>query len=340
MKEPVEKKPVSGEGEAEGETKESVTRRKMFGAGLFGVASMLAAACSGTDFAGGNALGGKKKKKDENGGEDAADGPDGEDAGGVEGGKLDVEDGDDPNGPPNEETGLDQCAANVTTEIDPNGDDIGSLKPTVRFYGNDSLKSTLVAIKFPGSDPINQVIIATKEGKLIAVHTVTGADKKGDGSYRPIVMDNLSLTKGGEKLAEIRIILQTPSGKKAHSEPVALYNTHNGKTVFHLGNQTVPAQVTVDKQSVTQFDADKEKFKPDTGVVYPNDFNTGVVRNLRTVKTDTVWTREAGVKGQVTDIMGTEIAAVGQPVDILEYQIFCTYVETTGGLVRTILHIG
>ncbi len=348
MKEPVEKKPVSVEAEGETEAQESVTRRRMFGAGLLGVASMLAAACSSTDFAGGSALGGKKKKKDENGGEDSADGPDGGPDG--EGGKLDVEDGDDPNGPVQEDTGLDDCAANITTEIDPNGDDIGDLKPVVKFYGR--MDSALVAIKFPGSTPINQVIIASPEGKLIAIHTVTGADKGKDGNYRPIVMDNLWLKIKGTDLTDIKIILQTPGGKKAHTEKIAFFTTFNGKSVIDLSQRSVPAGV-IGHQSVTQFSAINAKnntnFKTDDTVKYPfaDSANnaTADFRNLQTAQMNTVWSKTAKILGTVTDIMGEDITSKisGKGTDfegIIEYQVFCTYDLSGDKYVRTVLHIG
>lgn len=345
MTEPVDKQvaPLPVESDEQQQAKETVNRRRMFGAGILGIASMLAAACSGTDFASGNSLGSKKKKKQENGGEDNEDGEDGEDGGPGkkdEGGALDVEDGDDPSGPVKNDTGLDDCAANVTSDIDPNGDDIGSLKPRVKFYGR--MDSALVAIKFPGSDAINQVILASPTGKMLAVHTITGADKDGSGNYRPIVMDNIWLKIKGSELKEIKIILQTPSGKKVHTEPVAFFTNFGGKTVIDLSSISVPAEMA-GRQSVTQFNAQPTAFTNDPDVTYPNNasYNSGgeTVRNLRTVNTSTTWTKGAGVMGTVTDIMGETIDIGGQ--GILEHQIFCTYVDVDSSkTVRTILHIG
>ncbi len=343
MKEPIEKQPETPAGTGEEQAKETVNRRRMFGVGLIGVASMLAAACSGTDFASGNSLGAKRKKnKDENGGDDVADGPDTDspDPGGPEGGSLDVNDPDDPTNVP-EVTGLDDCAANVTTSIDPNADDIGALKPTVKFYGR--MDSALVALKFPGGDAIDQVILASPEGKLLAVHTVTGADKDASGNYRPIVMDNVWLKVKGKDLTDVRIILQTPSGKKGHNEKIVFFTTFNGKPVLDLAGRTVPAGV-LGHQSVTQFSSVTDKgntnFKSDQDVKYPAKYNGGDAENrfLQTAQANTTWSKGAGVKGTVTDIMGETINIDGQ--GILEHQVFCTYDDSGANVVRTILHIG
>ncbi len=326
---------------------EVVNRRRMFGAGLISIGTMLAAACSGTDFASGVA-GGRKKDSKQAGGvsgddDDDSTGPDGTAPGG-----KDAADGVDPNNPddPNNpnppgptDPSIDDCAANNATAISPDGDPADAYQARFKFYGKT--KSALVAVQFDASESIDQVILATPTGRLIAVHTITGADKDASGKYRPIVMDNVWLQEKGKDLTEIKLILQTPAGKKVHTEPVAFFTTYNNMTVVDLSGGSVPSEM-LGNQSVTQFDASSGGFDTDTSVSYPSDAANGnQVRNLHTVNISTSWTRGAGVKGTVTDIMGVDITSKIDGQGILEHQVFCTYVNIAGNkTVRTILHIG
>lgn len=323
----------------------NLSRRKMFGSGFMGFAAVLATACSGTDFASSGANGRKKSAKSGSDGNDgfgesdgqdglnSSDGPDGQDSGESDGGGIDGADGG-ADGTDGNLTDLTECNAYSTNKIDTTGMPELAEKPTIKFYGRTD--SALVAMKFDGALGIDQVIIATPSGKILALHGITGADKKG-AEFRPIVVDNIWLKEKGADITEVYIILQSGNERKLHKEPVAFFTTYNSTPVKDLSGRAVPASWMAN-QSVTQFAQVDGSYNSDATVTYPNDFNSTATRNLQTVRATSTWTKGAGIKGTVTDIMGETIDITGAA--IIEHQIFCTYVVAGGFAYRTILHIG
>jgi len=228
------------------------------------------------------------------------------------------------------------CFANTATQVNvPQAE--GDLIPTVKFYGRTH--SALVAIQFNSAAKIQQVVLATPNGTLLALHGITGADMKSDGSFRPIVIDNIYLTEAGAGIPTLKILIQTDTETKLHTEPVVFFTKYNGKPVIDLSQQSVPAGFT-GNQSVTRF-AEGPTFNIDNNLTYPSDYNPGTTRSLHTAKSGSTWTpvmQADGIQGTVTDIMGNTIDVSGS--GIIEYQVFCTYVDTGSSVARTILHIG
>jgi hypothetical protein len=344
----------------------NLSRRGIFGAGFVGIATALVQACSGGDFASGTI--GRRKSDDpepgnqdvggqgdpggevctppdpENGiegdpgcvgGVDEADGGDaggGQDAQG-DGGDGGLGNGDDDNA----------CYANSSNTVDVSNIEAAGpeLTPTARFYGSKT--STMVALQFPAGTDIKQVIILRPTGLMLALHGISSADKKGSG-YRPIVVDNINV--GGN---EIVLLLQLATERRKVTIPVAFFKTFDGRDVVDLSSRGVPAD-WVDNQSSAAF-AVGAGFNSDPNTTYPGKFNNGAVRNLQTVTVDTSWKLVTDsfnphglnrpnqrVQGRVTDIMGNDIDIDGS--QLLEYQIFCTYVNVGADKVyRTILQI-
>jgi hypothetical protein len=348
-----------------------LSRRMIFGTGLVGVATLLAQACSGGDFASGNKNGrkkgdggttagdaggvdaGKNCTTDANGkvtctdGSDAggADGNDGADSGGKDAGGADSggasaggvdSQGDAGNGGVGNGVDDKGCHANTTTKLDVTGlQDAGDdLKPRVVFYGRPD--STMIALKLPSGKDVKQVIITRDDGSLLALHGITPADMKGT-DYRPIVIDNLNLGA----TPNVHVVIQLAgTDRKKHTQAVAYFTSYplgTGKPVVDLSAFTVPADWMAN-QSVTQFAEVAGSFNVDAAVTYPSDFNPGKTRALQTAKQGTSWVKQGGVKGVVTDVMGDVINIDG--AGIIEYQVFCTYVDVGAKVYRTILQIG
>lgn len=208
--------------------------------------------------------------------------------------------------------------------------------PKVLFYGRRD--SALIAIQLPASLDVKQLIVSTSAGKLIALHGISGADKDASAQWRPIIIDNIALLDRGTALTELVILMQTPAAKIKAAIPISFMTEFQNKPVVDLAGRTVPAEM-LGNQSVAQFSEMSASFNSDDTVTYPNTYNTTVVRSLLTAKSTTVWTAGAAIRGIVTDIMGTPISITG--ANLLEYQVFCTYVATaSGGWARTMLHVG
>jgi hypothetical protein len=347
----------------------------MFGAGMLaGVASILAQACSGSDFSSGtrNSSKGNANKKPgaptgtatsdgEENDVDAADpdsaaSADADDAAGVDAsgtdsadangeGLSDADDGladagadadggsdagavdgtnDTNDGNLDSGDDTDECFANTTPQLDvdklPKADD--AQVPAVRFYGKDG--SAMVAMKFATGAGIQQVIVCKEDGKLLALHGMTGAD---NGGARPIVIDNIILTG----VANLKLVIQMDGGKRVVATvPKAYFKTFNNVAVTDLSDSPNPTD-----QSVAQFAEEGGSFTVDANVSYPKDSGPNDVRNLQTVNATSKWTRGAGVKGTVTDIMGDTIDIKDSA--IIEHPTFCTY--ASGGF-RTMIRIG
>lgn len=344
-------------------TTEAVPRRALFGTGLLGAFGLLAQACSSEmgGFSSG-AIGRKRSDKPSGGETDLSDGggddiPDacrdlegeeqaacieqaagGDDLGGGDGATT-VD--------PNDTT---SCHANVTTQIDlkniPTA--TGDLVPRVVFYGRKD--STLLAMKWTSDKDLGHIIITTPSGKLLALHGITGADRDGNGKYRPIVVDNLWLTSGGQELSDIRIVVQTAAGSFVHSEPIVYLKSRKNDQgtkldVVDLLSDGGPVEANMGRWSVTRF-AEGSGFNKDNSYGYPLTVPTATnpkppTRGLNTVTPKSTWSpvSNRGIQGKVTDIMGDEIGSLAGGA-LLEHQLFCTYVEAGGVYYRTILHIG
>ena len=210
--------------------------------------------------------------------------------------------------------------------------------PTAVFYGQQ--KSALLALLLPEGEDIKSIVVCTANGKLMALHGITSADKKSNGNWRPIVIDNLPLIDKGAGLNEIIVLMQI-SGKTVKANiPVAFMDRFQNKSVIDFSDHTVPAGM-IGNQSVTQFKEGKGTFNVDEKEVYPNKYNSTQVRNLQTAKSSTTWTKGDRIIGTVfTDVMGRVLDTLDGST-ILEHQVFCTYKETSDGKwARTMLHIG
>lgn len=209
--------------------------------------------------------------------------------------------------------------------------------PVAVFYGN--INSALLALRLPAGLDVKQLVICTSKGKLMALHGITGADKMTDGSWRPIVLDNLFLSDKGTALTEIVVLLQLAATSMKATIKIAFFNTFQGKPVVDFGSHTVPTEM-IGRQSVVRFTEAAGTFNVDNTVVYPNKYNSTTVRNLQTAKSSSSWTPDTtAIKGVVTDIMGNVINISGSA--ILEYQVFCTYVDAGNGkFVRSMLQMG
>jgi hypothetical protein len=210
--------------------------------------------------------------------------------------------------------------------------------PTAVFYGQQ--KSALLAMLLPEGEDIRSVVVCTANGKLMALHGITSADKKSNGNWRPIVIDNLPLIDKGAGLNEIVVLMQI-NGKTVKSNiPVSFMDRFQNKSVIDFSDHTVPAGM-IGNQSVTQFKEGRGTFNVDENEVYPNKYNSTQVRNLQTAKSGTTWTKGDRIVGTVfTDVMGRVLDTLDGST-ILEHQVFCTYKETSDGKwARTMLHIG
>jgi len=291
-------------------------RRMMFSAGLVG---LLAEACSNAQFSGG--LAGKPAQRDNR--------------------KPDTppQPGPQPESPEGLPTGQAAASqncnaiANPTVDVPPN-----VVKKTVTgvFYGRQD--SALLALMLPAGEDIKQVVIANSKGRLLALHGITGADKKADGSWRPVVIDGLALLDQGMALNEIVVLLQLPNGRAKAVLPINFMTKFQNKSVVDLSGRAVPTGMAA-YQSVAQFaEIDSETgFAVDKTVSYPN-LSGDLVRNLHTAIPTSKWATGDKVKGTITDIMGN---VLDRGFRIIEHQVFCTYVEMPDGkLARTMIHVG
>lgn len=340
----------------------SLDRRAILG--LLGVGALLGQACGKGAFSSGSKsgkkidnAGGTSGKADgddgkagtagkDKSGAKGGDAPDGNDApdggpdsnGGPEGqGDVNLEGGNDTNADGNDT--VDGDVDETSCHANDNGGKIDAsnipempdaMKPAVKFYGRDA--SAMVALKFgDGAAEVKQVILAKEDGKLQALHGISGADKK-DGKFRVIVVDNINLAGS----AKLLIVVQ--SGDKRFKTLITkeYFTKKDGKDVIDLSPMTVPAAWAAN-QSVTQFSETVGSFNNDTNVSYPGPA-PGTVRNLQTVKAGTTWTKSGGVKGTVTDLMGDTIDIGGGA--LIEHNMFCTYLDVGGKLFRTMLQVG
>ena len=104
-----------------------------------------------------------------------------------------------------------------------------------------------------------------------------------------------------------------------------------------LSGRAVPTNMPM-YQSVAQFGELTASFAVDNTVSYPSTV-TNAVRNLHTALPTTTWTIGQKLIGTITDVMGNVIERSN--FNILEYQVFCTYVEMPDGkFARTMIHVG
>ncbi len=233
--------------------------------------------------------------------------------------------GDDVTGVVDEE---DKCTANNMNKLDVESmDDMpADMVPKVVFYGTK--RSALVAIQFSSHDKVKQVIICRDDGQLLALHGITGAD----GSNRPIVCDNLWI---GDS-ANIKIVVQNGDERWKSTHEVKWFKSFGGKTVTDLTDGAKPAL-----QAIAVFGENGPTFGVDNDTRYPDENdNAADDRPLITAKTGSKWAVQAATLngGQCTDIMGNPISIADS--GLLEYQVFCVYVNDGGNLFRTILHVG
>ena len=210
--------------------------------------------------------------------------------------------------------------------------------PTAVFYGQQ--KSALLALLLPEGEDVKSIVVCTANGKLMALHGITGADKKSNGNWRPIVIDNLPLIDKGAGLNEIILLMQINGKTVKANIPVAFMDRFQNKSVIDFSDHTVPPGM-LGNQSVTQFKEGRGTFNVDDKEIYPNKYNSTIVRNLQTAKSGTTWTKGTKILGTVfTDVMGRVLDTLDGST-ILEHQVFCTYKETSDGKwARTMLHIG
>lgn len=207
----------------------------------------------------------------------------------------------------------------------------GDLIPALRFYGNAYWG--MLAMQFKTPEELVKITVLHTDGSPIALHIVTPADKSPAG-YRPMILENLPL----KNAAKIRLIITTAKSSQVYEAAIAFATTFNGLPVVDLGNKSV-APTFAANQSFAQFAETAGTFSKDTTVTYPNDFNGATVRNLQTAISTTTWVQGAGVKGIITDIMGTVIPTLSGSA-LLEYQTFCTYVLVQNQYIRTTLKVG
>jgi len=294
-------------------------RRMMFSAGLVG---LLTEACSNAQFSGG--LAGKPALRDNR----SADTP-------PQPGSPEPESPITKQPPQPQADATQNCnaIANPTVDVPPN---VVEKPVTGVFYGRQD--SALLALLLPAGEDIKQVVIANSKGRLLALHGITGADKKADGTWRPVVIDGLALMDQGTALNEIVVLMQLSNGRAKAVLPVNFLTKFQNKSVVDLSGRAVPTGMSA-FQSVAQFgEIDSETgFAVDKTVSYPN-LSGDLVRNLHTAVPTSKWGIGAKVKGTITDIMGN---VLDRGFSILEHQVFCTYVEMPDGkLARTMIHVG
>ena len=328
----------------------ALSRRSMFGGSvLTGLAALLGPACSNSEL---NASGETQLKRARRDDPTAAPGTtaggttgtvenspdsnepgavaaaDGDGIGDIDGGdsgsnsKLGTE--DDTADEADMGSGEDECKATRTNKIDPNSlpQAPEDRVPAVKFYGRDN--SAMIAMQFSNGEGIAQVLVCKEDGQLLALHGMTGADA---GGTRPIIVDNIFLIA----VNNIKLVIQMNDGKRYVTMVAkSYYKEFENKAVTDLSMAP-----NSDEQSVAQFEEVAGSFNVDAAITYPNDFNSGKVRNLQTVKMGTTWNAQGGLKGTATDIMGRPLASLSGAT-IIEHPTFCTY----SGSFRTMIRIG
>ncbi|MBM4252252.1 MAG: hypothetical protein FJ146_09795 [Deltaproteobacteria bacterium] len=297
-------------------TKPQMPRRLMFSAGLAG---LIAQACSNAKFSDG--LAGKPVSRDNRSSD------------------LPAQPGPQPAAPGDPQVKSSGDAAQNCNAV---GNPQVDIPPTVvekqvvsAFYGRQD--SAMLAIVLPAGEDIKQVVIANAKGRLLALHGITGADKKSDGTWRPIVIDGLSLVDQGSALNEVVVLMQYSDSRAKAVLPINFMTKFQNKSVVDLSGRGVPTGMPA-YQSVAVFAENSASFAVDTTVKYPHTTATEV-RNLHTALPTTTWSVGAELKGTITDVMGTVIDRA--QFNILEHQVFCTYVEMPDGkLARTMIQIG
>ncbi len=209
----------------------------------------------------------------------------------------------------------------------------GTVVATARFYGS-ATSTNLVAVHLSSFDQssatnVKAVAICRTSGKFMALCALTDADVNG-AALRPLIFDNLSI---GADANLVLVVLKSDDSMTKQTVPVAYFSVYSGQAVVDLSAHTVDAGF-VGRQSVTEFNATGAV--ADTGVTYPNTYDSGATRNLMTAQAATTWTKGAGVQGTVTDVMGNTLSTM----DLSEHQCICTYVAGAGVYYRTMLRIG
>ncbi len=279
-----------------------VARRSAIGLGMIGVLGSLLHACSKSSFVGPSLTKRKSGAHEDNSKLDE-----------VASSIIDVE-----------------CPAISTTKIDASAITPMSNAqiPLVKFYGNAASTSLMtLKLKLPGT---TQLVLNAEDGRVLALHVISGADLAADGSYRPIMIDGLYLSG----LVKVKIISTTDQGTFVSTHDIEYFRTFKGKPVVDLSQQVLVNSFS-DKQSVGQF-SDVSGFVKSSTLIYP-DLNGGLTRPLFTAQKGAKWTASANLKGEIVDVMGEAIGSL----DILEYQTFCTYVlGSDQKYYRTMIKIG
>lgn len=339
------------------EREKPVNRRSIFGAGLLGVVSAVAAACSGTDFVSGgssNRKQGTKKPGSDGFGDDGSDGVGPGDDGGADNGTTDttvdgtdsvVTDGTD--GPATDQ-GLDKCDPLATQKVDIAGMPKIDNDPELRIYGRK--KSRMLAVLFNNATTFDQLLICNSSGRVLAVHMPNPADKNEAG-WRPIVIDNLNFDEKDIESPDVVLVIQQGNDRKQFKDTLKGFDTFNGKPVKDLANG-LPGGWEPAKQSVLRLETDRVGYNRDTteNMVYPGG------RKLKTITSEArlTFTSTAAKGGSsslvvagsiVTDIMGNELTNItganAATAVILETPVLCSYKLSSDGnsYIRTIIHV-
>lgn len=364
--------PSQGETKATSVSQPPLSRRAMFGFSVLGLSAAMASACSGSTFNAGTengtsrnsnkpGAGGATEPTNKGKGGPGSEGEDtnkacldgdcpagegGTDTGGsgtsTKGSKYDgedtgtLDDGEDTGtlgdgedtGTGGETDGANDtadCKANTTTELDLNAipEATGGLVPTFKLYGKDS--SALLALKFADAG-VSQVIVCREDGKMLALQGITSADRAANNNLRPMIIDNLNISATNN----LKILVTKGADRYVATLAKEYFTSFQGKSVVDLSQGAMAAY-----QSVAQF-TEGSGFNMDANVSYPT--NGQGPRNLMTAASTSTWTKGAGVKGTITDIMGDSIDINGN--GLLENQTFCTYVVSGPTAYRTILRVG
>jgi hypothetical protein len=325
-------------------------RRDSIRRGISGLAAMVLAACSGTDFssASGDRKKGSKAKNPDAGdgfGDDGTDdaGPDSGDDGLIDvGGTSSGEGGDD------DDTDIggttDECSPFRPQTVDLSNIPQLAPAPAVVIYGKE--KSRMVCVKFAADFQFEQLLLVRPDGKVLAMHIPNPGDQ-GPSGWRPIVIDNLNFNTTTEA-EEVAIVVQLANGRFQHRAKLESLKMFKNKPVVDL---TTPDQFDPNFQCVARFTDTTSTYRmSDPKTPYPGNrkLKSFVMASKLTPASDAiVSTGKAALPlntsvGYLTDIMGNEIlpSAITDAA-ILETPLFCTYIPSGDGskYYRTMIHV-
>lgn len=206
--------------------------------------------------------------------------------------------------------------------------------PQVKAYGVD--RSAMLVISLPNYThadlKVSRIIVVRQDGRILALHSPTGADVKGDGTLRYVVLDNLNL-KTERRFTLVFLTSDGVYSKWTMDADLTFETTFKGKNVVALATGEAHPTGFSDGQGIADFGEVFDSFGAAETIAFSS-------RRLMTAQSDSKHVKASLLADHViTDLMGVEVGLGATWTGILEHPTFFAYKLVGDRYVRTFIRI-